>query len=109
MTTETVTAHDLKFASQALAALGHSTRLNVFRLLVRAGQGGIAIGDIGERLEIPLTTLHYHLKKLKAANLIHEHKELQTHYQIANYNLMQKLVDLLSAECCRDAQSCCQN
>lgn len=98
-----VSVQDLKFASKALAALGHDTRLNVFRLLVRAGPQGVAVGDIGEKLGIAPTTLHYHLKTLKSANLVHVHSDKQTHYQLANYELMQKLVDILSEECCVDA------
>ena len=43
----------MKHASVALslAALGHDTRLKVFRLLVRAGNDGLNIGEIGQHLD----------------------------------------------------------
>ena len=54
----------MKHASVALslAALGHDTRLKVFRLLVRAGNDGLNIGEIGQHLEMAASTLAYHLK-----------------------------------------------
>ena len=54
----------------ALTALAQETRLDVFRLLVRAGPEGLPAGEVGEALEIPSATLSFHLKELKSAGLI---------------------------------------
>jgi predicted ArsR family transcriptional regulator len=57
-------------AVAALAALAHETRLDVFRLLVRAGSEGLAAGTVGEQLGIPAARLSFHLKELKGAGLV---------------------------------------
>jgi predicted transcriptional regulator len=54
----------------ALAALAQETRLDIFRLLVQAGTGGLAAGQIADRLGLPSATLAFHLKELKNAGLI---------------------------------------
>ena len=54
-------------ALNVLAALAQEARLDVFRLLVRAGSGGLAAGQIADQLEIPAATLSFHLKELKNA------------------------------------------
>ena len=53
----------------ALAALAQETRLDVFRLLVRAGPEGLPAGSIAEALDLPSATLSFHLKELKNAGL----------------------------------------
>ena len=46
-------AMNCKFSSQCLAQLGNPTRLDIYRLLVRAGPDGMNIGDIQTRLGVP--------------------------------------------------------
>jgi DNA-binding transcriptional ArsR family regulator len=53
----------------ALAALAQDTRLDVFRLLVRAGPEGLAAGAIADALDLPSATLSFHLKELRNAGL----------------------------------------
>ena len=48
----------------ALSALGHETRLDVFRLLVRAGPGGLPAGEIGQHLGVRQNTMSTHLAVL---------------------------------------------
>ena len=57
-------------ATVALAALGQTTRLAVFRLLVEAGPSGRMAGEIAEALGLPGATLSFHLKELVAAGLV---------------------------------------
>ncbi|MBW2425621.1 MAG: helix-turn-helix transcriptional regulator, partial [Deltaproteobacteria bacterium] len=54
----------------ALAALAHETRLDVFRLLVRAGPKGLPAGQIAETLGLAPATLSFHLKELSGAGLV---------------------------------------
>jgi len=56
-----------KQAVTALAALAQETRVSIFRLLVQAGPEGVAAGIVGETLEVPATTLSFHLKELSHA------------------------------------------
>ena len=45
--------------SRALAALGHDVRLSIYRLLVKAGQGGLSIGDVIEHLDMMHRTVDF--------------------------------------------------
>src|SRR4051812_16916987 len=53
-----------KLAARCLAELGNLTRLDIYRLLVRAGPSGLSITDIQTRLGIPASTLAFHLRGL---------------------------------------------
>jgi len=55
---------DTKTAVRSLAALAQDSRLEVFRLLVQAGPAGLTAGEIAERLDIPASTLSFHVKAL---------------------------------------------
>ena len=52
---------EIKQATAALAALGQSTRLSVFRCLVQAGPVGRMPGEIAETLSLAGATLSVHL------------------------------------------------
>ena len=56
-------------ALQALAALSHATRLEVFRLLVGQGALGLPAGQIAARLQVAPSTLSPHLAQLERAGL----------------------------------------
>ena len=65
----------------ALAALGHDTRLGIFRLLVRAGHDGMNVGDIGQHPSMAPSTLAHHLGTLVEAGLVkpERHRPLTLH------------------------------
>ena len=71
-----------KTAITSLAALAHDSRLAVFRLLVQAGPEGLAASKISEALEIPPSSLSFHLKELSHAGLL-------TGTQDGRYNITQ--------------------
>src|SRR5438874_9926909 len=54
----------------ALAALAQSTRLDVFRLLVKHEPDGLAAGDIAKALAVPQNTMSSHLSILSRAGLV---------------------------------------
>ncbi len=54
----------------ALAALAQSTRLDVFRLLVKQEPKGLAAGDIARALAVPQNTMSSHLSILSRAGLV---------------------------------------
>ena len=66
---------EITTASDRLAALGHETRLAIFRLLVQAGEEGVSAGVIGEELAIPPPTLSFHLAHLSRVGLIKGRQE----------------------------------
>jgi DNA-binding transcriptional ArsR family regulator len=96
-------------AAARLEALGNPTRLKVYRLLVRAGQAGMPVGRLQERLKIPASTLSHHVKGLVAVGLITQAREGTTLTCHAEYDTMRGLVDFLVAECCADEKQCTPN
>lgn len=85
-----------------MEALGNPTRLEIYRLLVRAGEEGRSVGQIQAALSIPASTLSHHLKHLQLVDLIGRRREGVTHYCVANYAAMHGMLDFLTRECCAD-------
>jgi ArsR family transcriptional regulator len=88
-------------ASEKLAALGHETRLAIFRLLVQAGVGGVNAGLIGETLDIPPPTLSFHLAHLTRVGLIQGQQKSRFIYYTADYGAMNDLLGYLTQNCCQ--------
>ncbi len=101
----TVSGMKITDAATQLEALGNPTRLAVFRLLVRAGEAGLPVGRIQQRLDMPASTLSHHLKTLCATGLVRQTRERTTLICTADFKLMRGLVAFLVAECC--AESAC--
>jgi DNA-binding transcriptional ArsR family regulator len=85
----------------ALAAMAQDTRLTALRLLVQAGPGGLAAGDIARRLEVPAPTLSFHLRALLHAGLVRATRDGRSLYYAADYGRLRGLVDFLSESCCQ--------
>lgn len=84
----------------ALTALAHETRLSVFRMLVQAGQEGLAVGTICESLGIPPASLSFHLKELSIAGLVNVRRSGRYLYYSAEYGTMNNLISYLTENCC---------
>jgi DNA-binding transcriptional ArsR family regulator len=89
-----------KQAIAALAALAQETRLAIFRLLVQAGEGGRAAGDVAQSLGVPAATLSFHLKELARAGLISGTQAGRSIVYRADFPAMHGLIDYLSENCC---------
>lgn len=92
-----------EIAAQGFAAAGSESRLRVLRILVRAGNQGLAINDIQQRSAIPASTLAHHLKFLAAGGLIEQEKQGRMVINRACYDHIRDLATFLLAECCADA------
>ena len=90
----------------ALGALAQENRLDVFRLLVQAGPGGMAAGDVADRLEIAPATLSFHLAQLRQAGLLSMRRDGRSLIYSANYDGMNALMAFLTENCCRGAAPC---
>jgi len=90
-------------AAARLEALGNPTRLQIYKVLVRAGRAGISVGKLQTKLELAASTLSHHLKSLLIVDLISQERQSTTLICRANYEVMHGLVDFLVAECCADA------
>jgi len=91
---------DTKAAVRSLAALAQDSRLEVFRLLVQAGPEGWPAGEIAERLDIPASTLSFHVKALSHAGLIESRQRGRFIYYSANFAAMNGLLVFLGENCC---------
>jgi DNA-binding transcriptional ArsR family regulator len=87
----------------ALAALAQEHRLALFRLLVQAGDKGMAAGAIAERLGVPNSSLSFHLTQLRNAGLILQERQHRSLIYRANYPAMNALVGYLMENCCEGA------
>ena len=83
-----------------LAALGTEPRLRIMRLLLSAHPEGIIVGNIGDELDIPSSTLSHHLEKLKNEGLVNVRRQGTFLWYSANTGGLQELLGFLYAECC---------
>lgn len=87
-------------AVAALAALAQEARLRVFRALVGAGPAGMTPGTLSALLDIPGSTLSFHLKELMHAGLVQVEREGRNlHYRPA-LGRMDELLAYLTDHCC---------
>jgi len=87
-------------AVEALSALAQEHRLTLFRLLVQAGEKGLAAGAIADALSVPKSSLSFHLAQLRNAGLILQERQHRSLIYRANYPAMNGLVAYLMENCC---------
>jgi ArsR family transcriptional regulator len=88
-------------ASRILAALGHETRLTIFRLLIEAGPDGVNASAIGEQLDMAPATLSFHLSHLSRIGLICGTRESRFIHYAADFEIMDQLIVFLTRNCCQ--------
>jgi DNA-binding transcriptional ArsR family regulator len=89
--------------AEALAGLGslaQQTRLEVFRLLVQRGPEGLPAGEIAEALEVPASSLSFHLQQLMHAGLVTQERRSRQLIYAASFERMNALVAYLTENCC---------
>ena len=91
---------ETKTATNALSALAHPGRLEVFRLLVRAGPEGVAAGDIARATGSLANTLSANLNVLAGAGLVTPRREGRSIIYAAGYDRMRELLAFLMEDCC---------
>lgn len=94
----------LEEAAQGFAAMGSEQRLNVLRCLVRAGEGGLTVGEIQDRTGIPPSTLAHHLRFLADSNVIDQEKAGRSTLNRARYDTLKTLAQFILGECCADEE-----
>jgi DNA-binding transcriptional ArsR family regulator len=97
----------IKTAIEALGALAQESRLAIFRLLMREGQGGLPAGAIAERLAVPAPTLSFHLAYLQRAGLITRTRQGRSILYAANIGGMKALLGYLTEDCCQGQPEIC--
>jgi DNA-binding transcriptional ArsR family regulator len=94
-------------AVSGLSALAHPGRLEVFRLLVRAGPEGMAAGDIARATGSLANTLSTNLNVLAGAGLVSSRREGRSIIYAAGYDRMRELLAFLMEDCCGGKAEIC--
>src|SRR5882762_10451424 len=89
---------------RSLAALAQSMRLQIFRLLVVGGKTGLTPSAISEALNVPATTLSFHLKELMNAGLVTQERDGRFLIYRASFDHMNELLGYLTANCCQGTE-----
>lgn len=89
-----------QYVSRALAALGHEARLDIYRLLVKAGHNGLTVGQISEHLGLAPSTLAHHLRMLVDAGLVAQTKNGREVVNTVNFSEMEHVIGFLTDQCC---------
>lgn len=90
----------------ALGAIAHDHRLAVYRLLVERGPDGLPAGEIAERLEMPPSSLTFHLQQMLHAGLVSQRRLGRQLIYAADYAAMNSLVGYLTENCCGGQTEC---
>lgn len=89
-------------AAKGFSAMGSEARLKVLRVLIRAGQPGLNVGEIQSRTGIAPSTLAHHLKALAEGGVIEQEKSGRSVINRASYETLERLAQFILAECCVD-------
>src|ERR1700752_2760994 len=94
-------------AVAALAALAQDNRLEIFRLLVRAGRDGMPAGQVAEALDLAPNTLTFHFDRLRGAGLVTVRRDGRSMIYAARYETMNGLIAFLTENCCQGVAEGC--
>jgi len=94
-------------AVSALAALAQDSRLDVFRLLVEAGPGGLTAGQVADKLKLAPSALTFHFDRLRDAGLVTVRRDGRSMIYAAQFDTMNALVTFLTDNCCQGAAELC--
>lgn len=98
---------ELNTATKRLSAIAQDARLEVFRLLVKAGPDGMAAGDIARKLSIAANTLSAQLLVLSNAELVRARRVGRSIIYAVNYDAMRDLLVFLTKDCCGGRAEMC--
>ena len=93
---------EMQSVAAAMEALGNETRLSVYTLLVPAGQSGLTVGNIQEKLAIPASTLSHHISRLIHVGLVAKERQGRKLICRANYKRVEGVLSFLTRNCCVD-------
>lgn len=93
--------------SNILAELGNDTRLAVFQVLVRYGTAGMTVGQLKSTLDVPASTLAFHLKGLASVGLVSQDRDGRTVICRARLDVLNKAISAIQDQCCKSGQEGC--
>ncbi len=92
----------------AFSALSQQTRLDVFRLLIKAGADGALSGEISDRLDVRQNTMSANLAVLLNAGLVRNERHGRTIRYFADFEALRGLLAFLMEDCCNGNPQICQ-
>jgi ArsR family transcriptional regulator, arsenate/arsenite/antimonite-responsive transcriptional repressor len=92
---------EAKVAVALLAALAQGMRLRIFRDLIGAAPQGMSPGALCATLDVPGSTLSFHLKALTHAGLVTQERDGRRLIDRPAIEPMNALLDPLTAPCCQ--------
>ncbi|MEK1891080.1 MAG: metalloregulator ArsR/SmtB family transcription factor [Phyllobacterium sp.] len=98
---------DINNALEALGAISQSTRLDIFRLLIKAGDKGLAAGEIAEAICGRQNTTSTNLAILARSGLINAARDGRNVIYRADYAAMRDLIAFLLEDCCGGRPEIC--
>ena len=94
-------------AVKRLSALAQDARLEVFRLLVKAGPEGLPAGEIARKLDTPPNTMSAQLLLLSNAGLIRARRDGRSIIYSVDFSAMSNLLIFLTQDCCGGRAEIC--
>lgn len=91
---------DIETAARAIGELGNVTRLQIVRVLVRAGDEGLAIGELQARIGLPASTLAFHLRGLVTAGLVAQQRQGRVVRCTLRYGAVREILAFVTEQCC---------
>lgn len=99
---------DINSATFAFSALSQSTRVEVVRLLVKAGAEGMSAGEIGEKLGVRQNTMSANLTVLLRAGLVRNQREGRSIRYYADFSGLKGMLSFLLEDCCGGEPELCE-
>ena len=94
-------------ALESFAALSQQTRLDVFRLLIKAGPEGMLSGEIGDALAVKQNTMSANLSVLLNAGLVRKQRDGRTIRYFISFEAIRDLISFLMEDCCGGRPEIC--
>lgn len=95
-------------ALSAFSALSQPTRLEVFRVLIKAGAQGRLAGELGAQLDVRQNTMSANLTVLLNAGLVRNERHGRTIRYFADFDAVRGLLAFLMEDCCGGRAELCK-
>jgi arsenate reductase len=99
---------EISEAVRAFGALAQESRLGVFRLLVREAPDGVAAGRLAARLDVPASTLSFHLAHLVEAGLVRSERRGRSLVYSLAVPTLHELLWFIGEDCCQGRVDLCR-
>lgn len=96
-------------AISSFSALSQQTRLDVFRLLIKAGADGVLAGELAEQLDVRQNTMSANLTVLLNAGLVRNERQGRTVRYFADFDAVRGLLAFLMEDCCGGRPELCKS